>query len=204
MPPRRNTRLHPNFSRGPRTFWRRCDKDFWHGKWPADSDLRQRHLYDEYSVQEAGLKPRSIISPPRVEPRDPASFVRGGADPVASSIFAICRKKQRTRCSAGCGGLTPTAPRSAPIAAAPLPTPIGVAVRSNARPATDIFVGTLLMAFKLFVSAAKGISSLQLSRPISRAASTPQDGTSATRAEDPFTKCVSCGARGRRCTYLIV
>ena len=59
-----------------------------------------------------------------------------------------------------------------------------------------------LMALKLFVSAAKGISSLQLSRPISRAASTPQDGTSATRAEDLFTKCVSRRARRRRCTYL--
>ena len=74
MPPRRNTRLHPNFLRGPRTSWRRCDKDLWHGKWPADSDLRQRHLYDEYSVQEAGLKLRSTISHPRVEPRDPALF----------------------------------------------------------------------------------------------------------------------------------
>jgi hypothetical protein len=60
------------------------------------------------------------------------------------------------------------------------------------------------MAFKLFVSAAKSISSLQLSRPISRAASTPQDDTSATRAEDLFTKCVSFRARGRRCSYLIV
>src|ERR1700730_19055807 len=35
-------------------------------------------------------------------------------------------------------------------------------------------------------------------------ASTPQDDTSATRAEDLFTKCVSCHPRGRRCSYPIV
>ena len=39
---------------------------------------------------------------------------------------------------------------------------------------------------------------------VSRAASTPQDDTSATCAEDLFTKCVSCRARGRRCAYPIV
>ena len=35
-------------------------------------------------------------------------------------------------------------------------------------------------------------------------ASTPQDDTSATCAEDLFTKCVSCRPRGRRCSYPIV
>jgi hypothetical protein len=35
-------------------------------------------------------------------------------------------------------------------------------------------------------------------------ASTPQDDTSATRAEDLFTKCVSRRPRGRRCPYPIV
>jgi hypothetical protein len=35
-------------------------------------------------------------------------------------------------------------------------------------------------------------------------ASTPQDDTSATCAEDLFTKCVSRRPRGRRCAYLIV
>ena len=39
---------------------------------------------------------------------------------------------------------------------------------------------------------------------VSRAASTPQDDTSATCVEDLFTKCISCRARGRRCAYLIV
>ena len=43
-------------------------------KWPAESDRRQRHLYDGYAVQEAGLKRRSTISHPRVEPHDLASF----------------------------------------------------------------------------------------------------------------------------------
>src|ERR1700716_1143213 len=37
-----------------------------------------------------------------------------------------------------------------------------------------------------------------------RVASTPQDGTSATCAEDLFTNCISRRARGRRCAYLIV
>src|ERR1700730_2897096 len=35
-------------------------------------------------------------------------------------------------------------------------------------------------------------------------ASTPQDDTSATCAEDLFAKCVSCRPRGRRCSYSIV
>jgi hypothetical protein len=39
---------------------------------------------------------------------------------------------------------------------------------------------------------------------VSRAASTPQDDTSATYAEDLFTKRVSCRARGPRCAYLVV
>ena len=39
---------------------------------------------------------------------------------------------------------------------------------------------------------------------VSRAASTPQDDTRATCAEDLFTECVSCRARGRRGAYLIV
>ena|ERR1035437_3442379 len=43
-------------------------------KWPADFDRRQRHLYDGYAVQEAGLKRRSTISHPRVKPHDLASF----------------------------------------------------------------------------------------------------------------------------------
>ena len=51
-----------------------ADKGLWHRKWPADSDRRQRHLYDGYAVQEAGLKRRSTISHPRVEPHDLASF----------------------------------------------------------------------------------------------------------------------------------
>jgi len=38
------------------------------------SDRRRRHLYDGYAVQEAGLKRRSTISHPRVEPHDLASF----------------------------------------------------------------------------------------------------------------------------------
>ena len=41
-------------------------------KWPADSDQRPRH--DGYAMQEAGLKRRSTISIPRVEPHDLASF----------------------------------------------------------------------------------------------------------------------------------
>ena len=51
-----------------------ADKDLWHMKWPADFDQRPRHLYDGYAVQEAGLKRRSTISHPRVEPHDLASF----------------------------------------------------------------------------------------------------------------------------------
>src|SRR2546421_6615180 len=43
-----------------------------------------------------------------------------------------------------------------------------------------------------------------MGREIARAASTAQDDTSATCAEDLFTKCVRCRARGRRCAYLIV
>jgi hypothetical protein len=51
-----------------------ADKGLWHKTWPADSDRRQRYLYDRYAVQEAGLKRRSTISHPRVEPHDLASF----------------------------------------------------------------------------------------------------------------------------------
>src|ERR1700730_11006375 len=47
-----------------------ADKSLLDRKWPADSDRRQRHLYDGYAVQEAGLKRRSTISHPRVEPHD--------------------------------------------------------------------------------------------------------------------------------------
>src|ERR1700732_4659038 len=36
-----------------------ADKSLLHRKWPAASDRRQRHLYDGYAVQEAGLKRRS-------------------------------------------------------------------------------------------------------------------------------------------------
>src|SRR2546421_2419300 len=43
-----------------------------------------------------------------------------------------------------------------------------------------------------------------MGREIARAASTAQDDTSATCAEDLFKKCVRCRARGRRCAYLIV
>jgi len=43
-------------------------------KEPADFDRRPRHLYDGYAVQEAGLKRRSTISHPRVEPHDLAPF----------------------------------------------------------------------------------------------------------------------------------
>src|ERR1700693_686740 len=53
-----------------------ADKSLLDRKWPADSDRRQRHLYDGYAVQEAGLKRRSTISHPRVEPHDLA-FVWG-------------------------------------------------------------------------------------------------------------------------------
>jgi transposase len=51
-----------------------ADNGLWHMKWPADCDRRQRHLYDGYAVQEAGLKRRSTISHSRVEPHDLASF----------------------------------------------------------------------------------------------------------------------------------
>jgi uncharacterized protein len=48
------------------------------GKLAESTDLRRfievRHLYDGYAVQEAGLKRRSTISHPRVEPHDLASF----------------------------------------------------------------------------------------------------------------------------------
>ena len=49
-------------------------KGLLHRNWLADSDRRRRHLYDGYAVQEAGLKRRSTISHPRVEPHDLASF----------------------------------------------------------------------------------------------------------------------------------
>src|SRR5271166_2926990 len=51
-----------------------ADKGFLHSNWPADFDRRQRHSYDGYTAQEAGLKRRSTISHPRVEPHDLASF----------------------------------------------------------------------------------------------------------------------------------
>ena len=51
-----------------------ADKSLLDRKWPADSDRRQRHLYDGYAVQEAGLNRRSTISHPRVKPHDLASF----------------------------------------------------------------------------------------------------------------------------------
>src|SRR5208283_1704497 len=51
-----------------------ADKGFLHSNWPADFDRRQRHSYDGYAVQEAGLKRRSTISHPRVEPHDLASW----------------------------------------------------------------------------------------------------------------------------------
>ncbi len=51
-----------------------ADQSLWHWTWPAGADRRQRHLYDGYAVQEAGLKRRSTISHPRVEPHDLASF----------------------------------------------------------------------------------------------------------------------------------
>ena len=51
-----------------------ADKGLLHCNWPADSVRRQRHLYDGYAAQEAGLKRRSTISHPRVEPHDLASF----------------------------------------------------------------------------------------------------------------------------------
>ena len=51
-----------------------ADKGFLHSNWPADFDRRQRHSYDGYAAQEAGLKRRSTISHPRVEPHDLASF----------------------------------------------------------------------------------------------------------------------------------
>ena len=50
-----------------------ADKGLLHCNWPADPDRRQRHLYDGYAAQEAGLKRRSTISHPRVEPHDLAS-----------------------------------------------------------------------------------------------------------------------------------
>ena len=59
------------------------------------------------------------------------SHVRGGEDAVAVDA-AICQKTRRTRCSAVCGGPTPTAPRSVPIAAARSSILIGVAGCSNA------------------------------------------------------------------------
>jgi hypothetical protein len=49
-------------------------KNFRQMGWPADFDRRRRRLYDGYAVQEAGLKRRSTISHPRVEPHDLASF----------------------------------------------------------------------------------------------------------------------------------
>ena len=51
-----------------------ADKGLLHSNWPADSDRRRRHLYGGYAAQEAGLKRRSTISHPRVEPHDLASF----------------------------------------------------------------------------------------------------------------------------------
>jgi len=51
-----------------------ADQGFLQSDWPVDSDRRQRHLYDGYAVQEAGLKRRSTISHPRVEPHDLVSF----------------------------------------------------------------------------------------------------------------------------------
>ena len=51
-----------------------ADKDLWYRRRPADPGRRRRYLYDEYAVQEAGLKRRSTISHPRVEPHDLASF----------------------------------------------------------------------------------------------------------------------------------
>jgi hypothetical protein len=51
-----------------------ADKGFRHRGWPIGSERRQRHLYDGYAEQEAGLKRRSTISHPRVEPHDLASF----------------------------------------------------------------------------------------------------------------------------------
>ena len=51
-----------------------ADQSLWHWTWPAGADRRQRHLYDGYAVQEAGLKRRSTISHSRVEPHDLASF----------------------------------------------------------------------------------------------------------------------------------
>jgi hypothetical protein len=51
-----------------------ADNDLADRKEPADSDRRRRHLFDGYAVQEAGLKRRSTISHPRVEPHDLASF----------------------------------------------------------------------------------------------------------------------------------
>jgi hypothetical protein len=61
-----------------------ADKSLLDRKWPADSDRRQRHLYDGYAVQEAGLKRRSTISHPRVEPHDLASF--GAASVYVASV----------------------------------------------------------------------------------------------------------------------
>ena len=61
-----------------------ADKGLWHMKWPADSDRRQRHLYDGYAVQEAGLKRRSTISHPRIKPHDLASF--GAASVYLASV----------------------------------------------------------------------------------------------------------------------
>jgi hypothetical protein len=49
-------------------------KNFRQMGWPVDFDRRQRYLYDGYAEQEAGLKRRSTISHPRVEPHDLASF----------------------------------------------------------------------------------------------------------------------------------
>jgi len=49
-------------------------RGFLQSDWPVDFDRRQRHLYDGYAVQEAGLKRRSTISHPRVEPHDLVSF----------------------------------------------------------------------------------------------------------------------------------
>ena len=43
-------------------------------EWAFGVDRRQRYLYDEYAVQEAGLERRSTITHPRVEPHDLASF----------------------------------------------------------------------------------------------------------------------------------
>ncbi len=49
-------------------------KGFLERKWRAGSERRRRLLSGGYAGQEAGLKRRSTISHPRVEPHDLASF----------------------------------------------------------------------------------------------------------------------------------